>query len=91
MQALENRANEIAQNLNVFSIDQFERKLIRTKGEGRKIPYHFKQTINTLRKQKRLSTEASYEYSEKALKDFVERERYEKWSKKMNTKINITL
>lgn len=72
LQALENRANEIAQNLNVFSIEQFERKLIRTKGEGRKITYHFKQTINTLRKQRRLSTEASYKYSEKALKDFVE-------------------
>ena len=72
IQALENRANEIAQNLNVFSFEQFERKLIRKVGEGLKVIYHYKLTIEELNKQNRLSTASSYECSQKALKEFVE-------------------
>lgn len=72
LQALENRANEIAQDLNTFSFEQFERKLSRKKGEGSKVAYHFKQRVEELTKQNRLSTASSYTYSEKAIKLYIE-------------------
>ncbi|WP_169301360.1 site-specific integrase [Pontimicrobium aquaticum] len=72
IQAIETKANEIADKLNIFSFEQFERKMFREKGEGTKISYHYHQLIEHYRKNNRLGTADSYKYSEKAISEFVE-------------------
>lgn len=72
IQALENRANEIAEKIIPFTLEDFERKLYRKKSDGNKISYHYKELISYYIKNDRLGTADSYKYSEKAIKDFVE-------------------
>ncbi|WP_103864368.1 site-specific integrase [Aquimarina sp. I32.4] len=72
LQAIENKANEIADKIIPFAFTQFEKKLFRKKGDGIKVPYHYKERIADYKKQNRISTADSYNCSEKALKKFVE-------------------
>lgn len=71
LQAIENKANEVAGKIIPFAFTQFEKKLFRKKGDGVKIAYHYKERIADYKKQNRISTADSYNCSEKALKKFV--------------------
>ncbi len=74
IQAIENRANEVASETSPFSFIQFEKRLYRKRREGIKVDYHYKQIISDYIKNQRISTANSYSYSAKALKKFVEKE-----------------
>lgn len=71
IQALENRSNNVAKELQVFTFEQFERKLKRKKGDGVKVLYHYNQKIADLKKQKRFSTADSYKYSQNAISEYI--------------------
>ena len=74
LQAIENKANEVASKIKPFSFSEFEKKLFRKKHDGIKIDYHYKERIEDFKKQNRLSTADSYNCSKNALKRFVEKE-----------------
>ena len=56
LQALENKANEVAGKLNTFSFELFERKLYRKSGEGENVFYQYSQIIKTLKGNNQLGT-----------------------------------
>jgi site-specific recombinase XerD len=75
IQAIENKANKIAEKLTPFTLDEFEKKLYRKRSDGNKVSYHYKELIADYLKNDRLGTADSYSYSEKAIKEFVENTR----------------
>ena len=80
IQAVENKANEIAEKLTPFTFDEFERKLYRKKSDGNKVAYHYKELIADYIKNDRLGTADNYKYSEKAIKQFVEEVKNENYN-----------
>ncbi len=72
IQAIENKAYEVASKIVPFSFTQFEKKLFRKKGDGIKVTYHYKERIADYNKQNRIATGDSYQCSHNALKGFVE-------------------
>lgn len=81
LQAVELKANQVAEKLNPFSFEQFERHLYRKAGDAVNINYQYTQVISDLERRKQIGTASSYELSEKSLKDFVEnglKRKYEK-------------
>lgn len=72
LQALENRAYDIARDLNPFTFDAFDRKIKRSKNEGLLITNHYSEVIAELKNQKRLSTASSYQLSLASIQRFVE-------------------
>lgn len=73
IQAIENKANEVANDISPFTLSIFEKKLFRKKGEGVKVNYHYKQIISDYTKNHRIATANSYSYSEKAILEYVEK------------------
>lgn len=72
LQALESRANKIADELKYFSFAQFEKRLYRKPGTGTLVTYHYEQAIKELIKNKQISTANTYSLSRKSLKVFCE-------------------
>lgn len=70
--ALENRAVEVANEINPFSFDEFEKRLFRKKGEGANVVYH----LNLMTKAKiagggSIKTARSYQSSIKSLDNYT--------------------
>lgn len=72
LQAIENKANEVASKIVPFNFSQFEKKLYRKKGDGVKVSCHYKEKISEYKKYNRISTADSYRCSENSIKKFVE-------------------
>jgi integrase len=71
IQSVENKADEVASELSVFSFDQFEKKLFRKSGKGEDVFYHYLQTIERFRSNYQFGTASNYSLSMKSLKQFV--------------------
>jgi site-specific recombinase XerD len=71
--AIQSRAISIAKELDFFSFEQFEKKLIRNTSDGTNIEYLYNQKINELNKLERIGSASSYECSKKSLQKFVEK------------------
>lgn len=71
LNAVEVKAKEVADQLNPFSFDLFEKQLYRKVGDGVRVSYHYNQLIKNLHKRKQIGTANSYEYSQKSLMEFV--------------------
>lgn len=72
LQALENRANDAASELKVFSFEQFEKRLFRQTGNGEDVFYHYQQMVSKLRENNQFGTASNYQLSMKSLADFIE-------------------
>lgn len=72
LQALENRANEVADELKMFSFEQFEKRMFRQSGSGENVFYHYQLMIEELRKNNQFGTASNYQLSMKSLADFAE-------------------
>lgn len=72
LQALENRANEVAGELKLFSFEQFEKRMFRQSGNGEDVFYHYQQMVAKLRENNQFGTASNYQLSMKSLADFVE-------------------
>lgn len=68
---LEDQAVEAAKNIKPFSFEQFEKKIFRKVGDETNVFYHYKQAIDTLKKNKQIGTANTYELSEKSIKDYI--------------------
>lgn len=71
IQAIENKAIDVASKLHPFSFDQFEKKLFRKKDDGVKVVVHYKEKIEDYKRHNRISTADSYSCSEKAIEEFM--------------------
>lgn len=64
-------ANKIANKLEFFSFEEFERKLLRRSGDGTNIFWHYEKIILEKYKNKNISTAQSYENSLDSIKAFL--------------------
>ncbi len=71
LQSIENKAEDIAKNLNPFTFEKFEKKLFRSKGANINVEYHYKSKIETLRSNNQFSTASNYDLSLKSLTHFI--------------------
>lgn len=71
IQAVLDRAEEIAAELNPFTFQQFEKKLFRKKNDGLNINYHYDQMIFELVKRGRIGNASNYQLSRKSFNDFA--------------------
>lgn len=81
LQAAEIKAHEVAEKLNPFTFEQFERQLFRKIGDALNISYLYAEVIKELNKRNQIGTASSYELAEKSIKDFVETELKRKYKK----------
>lgn len=65
------RANDIAEGLNPFSLDAFEKQLFRNDGDVIRVVHHYEETIETLTKRNRIGTANNYTYSQRSLAEFM--------------------
>ena len=70
LQAIENRANKEAEQLNVFDFATFEMKLFRKSSDKNSVKYHFNNIIESNFKKNKIGTAESYKYTLKSLEDF---------------------
>jgi integrase len=72
LQELENRANEVAAGLMVFSFEQFEKRLFQKSGSREDIICHYQEKIASLRENDRFGSACGYRDSLKSLLDFAQ-------------------
>jgi integrase len=72
LQELENRANEVAAELKVFSFEQFEKRLFQKSGSREDIVCHYQEMIASLRENNQFGNASNYQLSLKSLLDFVQ-------------------
>lgn len=78
LEALIDKAEDTASQMETFSFEHFERLWYKTPGEGNNVFYQYDQTIKRLNDADRVGTALNYTYSKKALTDFVEYEKGQK-------------
>jgi len=71
LQALETKANEVAKALQIFTFEQFEKKLYRKGGIGQDVFYQYGLAIERLKGNNQLGTASSYELCLKSIKEFL--------------------
>jgi integrase/recombinase XerD len=69
--ALELKARNIIRDLEPFSFEQFEKRFLRPTSSIGNVFYYYKQTIDKLREEGRVSTAVNYEYSQKSIKEYL--------------------
>lgn len=73
--SVEKRATEVAEKLNHFSFEAFEKNLFEGKiNETKDIKYYFNQAIEQYKLNKQIGTASNYEYSLKSLLDYHKKE-----------------
>lgn len=71
IQSVENKANDVAKALKVFSFDLFEKNLFGKTGQSDDVFYHYEQIIEALKTNNQFGTASNYLLSMKSLKNFV--------------------
>jgi len=84
IQAVETKANDVAEKLKPFTFEQFERQLYRKAGDGININYLYGVTVDELNNQDRVGTASSYDLSKKSFEQFVKSS-----SRQSFTKLNL--
>jgi len=70
--AIETKAESVAEKLNQFTFEQFEKQLYRKEGDGIKIKYHYALLIKDFIHNKQLGTANTYQLAEKSIIRFLE-------------------
>jgi integrase len=65
------RAKRIAKEIEPFSLEKFEKKLLRPSGSAGNVFYYYTSTIARLKKEERIKTASNYELSEKSIKNYL--------------------
>ena len=69
--AVRQKAVDVAKDIQPFSFERFEKLLFRKKGVGVSVKYHYNEYINTLKKSDRIGTAETYFYSLKAITNYL--------------------
>lgn len=80
MQAVEEKATQVAEGIKPFSFEQFERQLYRKAGDGVRLQYLYAETIERLMAHKQIGTGETYQLSERSIREFVEATHRAKYS-----------
>ena len=72
LRAFEQRANEEAEEMSVFDFSKFESKLFRKSTDKNNVKYYFDLAINNHKKNEKLGTAESYQYTLNSLANFSE-------------------
>jgi len=67
----EERANNEAEQLTVFSFDKFEKKLFRKSSDANNVFYHYNKVINNNISKGKIGTSESFKYSLKSITTFA--------------------
>lgn len=78
LDAIRVKAVEAAKNCDPFDFEKFETKLLRKKGDGKNVFYHFEEQIKKLKELGRYSTAESYELSMKSIKSYLKEKKIAK-------------
>ena len=71
LQSIENRANEIAENLNPFDFETFERLMYGgLKAKNNSVAFYYENAIAYYKRNNRIGTASNYEFSLKSLLEF---------------------
>lgn len=81
LQAVEVKANKVAEDITPFTFEQFEKKLYRRAGDGINVKYQYTLVIQEFLDNRKIGTASTYDLSQKAIKDYVEYELNRKYSK----------
>lgn len=73
MQSLVSKAEEVAEGLQPFTFEQFERKMYRRADDGVSVAHQFDEVIEECKREERLGSVNTYVYAKKSLSDYVER------------------
>jgi len=71
LQNIELNAQKLADSLEMFSFEQFEKKLFRKANDGNDVFYQFNITINKLKSMSQIGTANLYDASLKSIKNFL--------------------
>jgi len=71
IEAIKQKANATVKEIKPFSFERFEKLFFRKKGDGASLKYHYREYINALRKNNRIGTAETYEYSFKAITRYL--------------------
>ncbi|KPM50016.1 tyrosine-type recombinase/integrase [Jiulongibacter sediminis] len=72
LNAILSKACNIADEMEVFSLETFEKKLFRNSEDGLSVKYHYEIIISELKKREQLGNASNYNLSLKSLKRFLE-------------------
>lgn len=71
MQAVVDRAEEVANNLNPFTFDEFEKLIYQKKGQSENVLYQYNEAIKRLKQNNQVGTASTYDLSQKAIINFL--------------------
>lgn len=75
MQAALDKAEDIANGLNPFSVEGFERKLLQKAGDSQNVFWYYAKEVAELEKANQISTASTYDLAVKSFKAFIENEK----------------
>ena len=78
--AIEVKANKVADKLDIFTFEEFEKKLFQRIGDSTKVSYHYANKIEELKGHKQIKTASNYELSQKSILEFSEKIKNKKYS-----------
>ncbi|HCY42220.1 MAG TPA: integrase [Prolixibacteraceae bacterium] len=70
--SLQDKAEKIAEGLDPFTFDQFEKKLYRRSGQTENVFYQYDQVVERYKTNNQIGTAKNYELSQKSIKTFLE-------------------
>jgi integrase/recombinase XerD len=71
LDAILSKANEVASNLDPFTLESFEKKFLRQSGEGILLNYQYDQIIKELNSRNQIGNASNYDLSRKSLISFL--------------------
>jgi len=77
--AIEVKANNVADKLDFFTFEEFEKKLFIKIGDSTKVSYHYANKIEELKSHSQIKTASNYELSQKSIKEFSEKIKNKKY------------
>ncbi len=80
LKILELKAIEIADKLNPFNFEDFEKNLLRKVSDRTKLNYQYEIKIEELEKQNQIATASNYKLSQKSIIDFSEKVKAKKYA-----------
>ena len=81
LNAVEVKAQKVADELKPFTFGQFEKRLYRAQGDGINVNYHYEQAIQEFLKRNQIGTASTYDLSRKSIIAFIDSTTHRKFSK----------